>query len=107
MKTTLLSVLVVGLLGSALGLTFATDPYASDAMAGKETSPSLKERLMETTITGTLMKTEGEHYFIQVDRGLEKIHVHKSTQSDLVKPGDVVRAYVTDQRHTTTLQRVK
>lgn len=33
------------------------------------------------------------------------IHVDKSTKSDSVRPGDLVKAYVTDQGHTTTLQR--
>jgi hypothetical protein len=33
------------------------------------------------------------------------IHVDKSTKLDPVKPGDMVKAYVTDQGHTTTLQR--
>ncbi|MDK2745112.1 MAG: hypothetical protein H8K03_19805 [Nitrospira sp.] len=107
MRTFLPSILVVGLLGSGLGVTYAADPYPTDAMAGKETSPSLKERLTEDTITGPLIKTEGEYYFIQADRGLQRIHVDKSTQLDSVKPGDMVRAYVTDQGHTTTLQRLK
>lgn len=33
------------------------------------------------------------------------IRVDKSTKSDSVRPGDLVKAYVTDQGHTTTLQR--
>jgi exosome complex RNA-binding protein Csl4 len=48
----------------------------------------------------------GEQYYIKDDEGLEqKIHVDKSTKLDTVKVGDLVKAYVTDQGHTTTLQR--
>jgi hypothetical protein len=31
------------------------------------------------------------------------IHVDKSTKLDPVRPGDIVKAYVTDQGHTTNL----
>jgi hypothetical protein len=100
MKTALLSILTVGLLSSGIGLT-----YAADAMAEKEASPTIKERLTKDTILGTLMKKEGEYYFIQTDSGLHKIHVDKTTKLDTVKTGDVVKAYVTEQGHATTLQR--
>ncbi|MDK2743457.1 MAG: hypothetical protein NDI90_11120 [Nitrospira sp. BO4] len=36
---------------------------------------------------------------------LQKVHVDKSTKLDTVKTGDVVKAYVTEQGHATTLQR--
>ncbi|UVT20291.1 MAG: hypothetical protein H8K03_21395 [Nitrospira sp.] len=98
MKTVLLSILTVGLLGSGIGVI-----YAADTM--KEASPTIKERLTIDTILGTLMKKEGQYYFIQTDSGLQKIHVDKSTKLDMVKTGDVVKAYVTDQGHATTLQR--
>jgi hypothetical protein len=103
MKTGLISMLVVGLLGSGIGVT-----YATDAMTEKETSPTIKERLTKDTIKGTLMNIEGEYYFIKDDNGKErKIHVDRSTKLDKVMPGDMVKAYVTDQGHTTTLQRDK
>ncbi|UVT20322.1 MAG: hypothetical protein H8K03_21555 [Nitrospira sp.] len=100
MKTIILSMIAVGLLGSGIGMT-----YATDSMAEKEASPTIKERLTKDTILGTLMKKEGEYYFIQTDSGLQKIHVDKSTKLDTVKTGDVVKAYVTEQGHATTLQR--
>ncbi|MDK2745265.1 MAG: hypothetical protein NDI90_20385 [Nitrospira sp. BO4] len=101
MKTALLSMLVVGLLGSGIGVTYAADP-----MTEKEASPTIKERLTKDAIKGTLMKIEGEYYFIRDEDGINrKIHVDKSTKLDKVLPGDLVKAYVTDQGHTTTLQR--
>ena len=52
------------------------------------------------------MKIEGEHYVIKDDEGVQhKIHVDKSTKLDKVVAGDMVKAYVTDKGHTTTLQR--
>ena len=93
--------LMMGLLGSGMGVTYAADP-----MAEKEASPTIKERLMKDTIKGTLMNIEGEYYSIKDNDGKQhRIHVDKSTKMDKVVPGDLVKAYVTDQGHTTTLQR--
>ncbi len=48
------------------------------------------------------------HYFIKGLDGIEKkIHVDKNTKAENVQPGDLVRAYVTDQDHTTALTVVK
>ncbi|UVT16434.1 MAG: hypothetical protein H8K03_05215 [Nitrospira sp.] len=102
MKIGILSMLVVGLLGSGAGMTYAADP-----MAEKEASPTIKERFSNDSFKGTLLRIEGEYYSIKDDDGKEhRIHVDKSTKLDTVKPGDLVKAYVTDQGHTTTLQRV-
>jgi hypothetical protein len=96
-----LNMLVVGLLSLGLGVS-----YAADAVAEKEATPTIKERLTKETIKGTLMTIKGEYYSIKDHDGKEHIiHVDKSTKSDPVKPGDLVKAYVTDQGHTTTLQR--
>ena len=102
MKTKfMIAMLMGGLLGSGLGLGYAADP-----MAEKEASPTIKERLTKNTIKGTLMKIEGEYYSIKDDDGKQhRIHVDKSTKLDKVMTGDMVKAYVTDQGHTTTLQR--
>lgn len=102
MKKILLStVLTVGLLGSCMTV------QAADPSGKKDVSPTLKERLTKDTVKGTLMRTEGEYYYIKDDDGKEqKIHVDKSTKLDKVLPGDMVKAYVTDQGHTTTLERV-
>ena len=102
MKTKfIIAILMGGLLGSGLGMTYAADP-----MAEKEASPTIKEGLTKDTIKGTLMKIEGEYYVIKDDNGKQpRIHVDKSTKMDKVVTGDMVKAYVTDQGHTTTLQR--
>ena len=100
--------LAVGFLSSGLGGT-----YAADSLAEKAVSPTIQERLTEDTITGTLtrkegtlMRKEGEYYYIKDNDGMvQRIHVDKSTKSDTVITGDMVKAYVTDQGHTTTLQR--
>jgi hypothetical protein len=101
MKTRILSMLAVGILSVGIGTA-----YSADTMAEKEASPTIKERLTKDAITGTLMKKEGEFYFIKDSDGVvHRIHVDKSTKTDTVKTGDMVKAYVTDQGHTTTLQR--
>jgi hypothetical protein len=101
MKTRIISMLAVGLLLPGLGVSYAADP-----MAEKEASPTLKERLTKDTIKGTLMNIKGEYYSIKDTDGKEHmVHVDKSTKLDTVRPGDMVKAYVTDKGHTTTLQR--
>jgi hypothetical protein len=66
----------------------------------------MTDRLTEETIMGPLTRKEGEYYYIKDTNGVvQKIHVDKSTKSDKVITGDMVTAYVTDQGHTTTLQR--
>ena len=102
MKTRMIiTLLAVGLLGSGIGMTYAANPSAD-----KEASPTIKERLTKDTIKGTLMNIAGEYYYIKDEQGKErKVHVDKSTKLDTVKTGDMVKAYVTDQGHTTTLQR--
>jgi hypothetical protein len=101
MKTGMILMLMVGLLGTGMSMTYAADP-----MAEKEASPTIKERLTKDTIKGTLMSIQGEYYVIRDTDGVQhKIHVDKSTKLDKVVAGDKVKAYVTDQGHTTTLQR--
>jgi hypothetical protein len=101
MKTGMIVMLMVGLMGTGIGMASAADP-----MAEKEATPTIKERLTKDTIKGTLMNIEGEYYVIKdTDGGQHKIHVDKSTKLDKVVAGDMVKAYVTDKGHTTTLQR--
>ena len=101
MKTGLRSMLLVGLLSVVPGVTSAADPLAE-----KEATPTIKERLTKHTVKGTLMNIKGEYYAIRDKDGvLHRLHVDKSTKLDKVLPGDVVKAYVADQGHTTTLQR--
>jgi hypothetical protein len=100
MKVTAL-LLAGGLLCVGIGSAQAANPAGE-----KEASPSIKERITKDTIKGTLMKTEGEYYWIKDDDGKQqRIHVDKSTKMDKVVVGDMVKAYVTDAGHTTTLQR--
>ena len=79
---------------------------AADPMSDKEATPRLGERFTKDTIKGTLMKMEGEYYWIKDTDGKEtRIHVDKSTKLDKVVVGDKVNAYITDWGHATTLQR--
>jgi hypothetical protein len=96
-----LSIFAVVVLGLGAGIVGAADP-----MAGKEAKPTLGERFTKDTIKGTLMKMDGEYYLIKDTDGKEsKIHVDMSTKLDKVVVGDRVKAYITDRRHATTLQR--
>ena len=101
MKLLILSILTVVMFGFGAGIAGAADP-----MSDKEATPTLGERFTKDTIKGTLMKMEGEYYWIKDTDGKEtRIHVDKSTKLDKVVVGDKVKAYITDKGHTTTLQR--
>ena len=96
-----LSILTVVILGFGAGIVGAADP-----MSDKEAKPTLGERFTKDTVKGTLMKMDGEYYWIKDTDGKEtRIHVDTSTKLDKVVVGDKVKAYVTDKGHTTTLQR--
>ena len=100
MKLTL-SVLTVVILGFGAGIVGAADP-----MAEKEAKPTLGERITKDTVKGTLMRVDGEYYWVKDTDGKEiRLHVDASTKLDKVVKGDKVKAYITDQGHTTTLQR--
>ena len=103
MKRSVEMLLVAALVGGGGGLVFAADP-----MKEKEATPTIGERMTKDAIKGTLMKIDGEYYSIKnTDGELVKLHVDKSTKLDKVVDGDMVKAYVTDKGHVTTLQRVE
>jgi len=80
--------------------------WAADPMKDKEATPTMKERLTKDAVTGTLLKQDGEYYVIKDNDGKQhRLHVDKSTKLDKVVEGDMVKAYITDQGHVTTLQR--
>jgi len=89
------------LFGIGAGIVGAADP-----MSGKEAKPTFGERVTKDTVKGTLMRMDGEYYWVKDTSGKEiRLHVDASTKLDKVKEGDKVRAYITDEGHTTTLQR--
>ena len=96
-----------GLLAMLAALSLQGAPLlAADPMTDKEASPTIKERLTKDAVTGTLMRQDGEYYVIKDNDGKQhRVHVDKSTKLDKVVEGDMVKAYVNDQGHVTTLQR--
>jgi hypothetical protein len=101
MSKLLWSIIVSAALSTGAGAALATDP-----MSEKEAKPSITERITKDAVKGTLMKIDGEFYWIKDNDGKEvRIHVDKSTKLDKVVEGDHVKAFITDKGHTTTLQR--
>jgi len=102
MKKLILSIFVS--LVASLGMGMVA--WADDPMSQKEATPDLKERVTKDAVKGTLIKMDGEYYWIKDNDGKEtKVHVDMSTKLDKVKVGDKVKAYITDKGHVTTLQR--
>jgi uncharacterized protein YdeI (BOF family) len=101
MNTLVLAIGTVLALGAGTGIVGAVE-----SMADKEAKPTFGERFTKSTVQGTLMKRDGEYYLIKDNAGKEiTVHVDASTKLDKVVPGDRVKAYVTENGHTTTLQR--
>ena len=95
------ALLAVVILGVGVGISEAANP-----MGEKEATPTVGERLTKDTVKGTLMRIDGEYFFVKDNDGKEiKLHVDKSTKLDKVVVGDKVKVYKTDQGHVTTLQR--
>jgi len=104
MKKLVLSIILTVIAGVGAG----TVAWADDPMSKKEAKPDLKERILKDSVKGTLMKTEGDYYWIKDDDGKEtKIHVDMSTKMDKVIVGDKVKAFLTEKGHATTLQRLE
>ena len=102
MKSRLISILVIGLLGAEIDMT-----YAADSTAEQETSSTVNERPMKDMIKGTLMRKDVGYLIIQEDNngGVQRIHIDKSTKLDKVMPGDRIKASVTEKGHATTVER--
>lgn len=95
----MLSTMVV--LGLGTGICGAADPKTH-----KEVKPTLGERLTKHSVTGTLMRIEGEYFSVKDIGGRDvRLHVDQSTKLDNVAVGDKIKAYLTDEGHATTLQR--
>lgn len=76
--------------------------------AGKEATPTVGERLTKDTVKGSLMRVDGEYYWVKDTDGKEvRLHVDASTKLDKVVKGAKVKAYITESGHTTTLQRAE
>ena len=104
MKKIVLSIILTVISGMGVGVV----AWADDPMSKKEAKPDLKERIFKDSVKGTLMKTEGDYYWIKDDDGKEtKIHVDMSTKMDKVIVGDKVKAFLTEKGHATTLQRLE
>ena len=94
-------VLTAVILGAGAGIAGAADP-----MSDKAAKPTLGERITKDTVTGTLMRIDGENYWVKDTDGKEvRLHVDASTKMDKVVKGDRVKAYITENAHTTTLMR--
>ena len=100
---------LLGVLVMLSAVTFCVGTVsAADPMKEKKPPPSMGERLTKDAIKGTLIKKSGEFYTIKDNDAIEhKVHVDKSSKMDTVKEGDMVKAYVTEKGHVTTLQRDK
>lgn len=85
--TRMLVSFIAAVLFFGVGLAQAAKP-----MSDKEATPSIGERLTQDAVKGTLMKMDGEYYWIKDNDGKEtKIHVDKSTKMDKVVVGATAR----------------
>jgi hypothetical protein len=80
---------------------------ASACGSSRDVKPTLTERLSGDTITGKLVRTERDYYWVRDDQGRDfRIYVDDDTKMDKVVPGDMVKAYIEKGPHATTVQRL-
>ena len=70
--------------------------------------PTIQERLSQRVVIGTVVVKDGAQYVVrETEGGIERtVHVDQRTKLDPVTSGEMVRIYITDEGHATTLQRV-
>jgi hypothetical protein len=91
--------MVIAGMGAAMG-------EATEPLSNKDAKPTLGERLTNYTVKGTLMSIEGEYLWVKDIGGRDvRLHVDQRTKLDKVEAGDKIKAYVTTEGHTTTVQR--
>lgn len=79
----ILSVMAVLVLGFGAGIAGTANP-----MLDKEATPTLGERITKDTVKGTLMRVDGEYYWVKDTDGKEvKLHVDTSTKLESGKGG--------------------
>ena len=103
MKLTV-SVLTVVILGFGAGIVGAVD-----SMSDIEAKPTVGERVTKDTVKGTLMRVDGEYYWVEDTDGKEiRLHVDASTKREkdkIIMKRDKIKAYITDNGHDTMLER--
>jgi hypothetical protein len=100
--------IIVGTLGivSALGCGTRMIQETKSVTSGGAL-PTIQERLSERVVTGTLIAKDGTQYVVrEIGGGERRVHVDQRTKLDPVTSGEMVRIYITDEGHATTLQRV-
>ncbi len=70
--------------------------------------PTIHEHLSQRVVTGTLVTKDGTQYVVRETKGGAErtVHVDQRTKLDPVTSGEMVRIYITDEGHATTLQRL-
>ncbi|HJU05766.1 MAG TPA: hypothetical protein VJ692_11500 [Nitrospiraceae bacterium] len=90
---------------AAVGLTSAG--CSESTMERREAKPAMSERMSNEAVKGQLIRTDGDYLWIREDGGKEvRVHVDDRTKMDKVVPGDKVKAYITENGHATTVQRM-
>ena len=87
------------ILAVIVGVGMASYSYAADAKAAPSTQ----------TVTGDLLKIEGEFYVVKEMSGKEiRLHVDKTTALDgAIKVGDKVEAQATEKNHAASIKHVQ
>ncbi|HSA85233.1 MAG TPA: SDR family oxidoreductase, partial [Nitrospira sp.] len=78
---------------------------ATTSVQAYDPSPHLYDYAQTKAATTNYVKSLAAGSIKDHDGKEHIVHVDKSTKLDSVRPGDLVKAYVTDQGHTTTLRR--
>ena len=96
---------ILGILSILCVCGLTTASFVQSAPLNKEANLNASR---STVLEGTLMKIDGEFFFIMDKMGKEqRVHVDKSTLIlGKIQPGSKVKAEVTDDGHVSALSKV-
>ncbi|MGH7231455.1 MAG: hypothetical protein ACREJU_08875 [Nitrospiraceae bacterium] len=99
--------MIVGSFALLVGLGLVTAGCSDSAVSKRDAKPAMSERLSNEAVKGHLVRVDGDYLWIKEDGGKEvRVHVDDRTKMDKVVPGDQVKAYITENGHATTVQRL-
>jgi hypothetical protein len=99
-----ISVLAMLITFGLISVSYAADPSAQSTEKMGKSSASAAQ-----TVTGEILKVEGENYTIKDASGKEvRLHVDKTTKTHgSLKVGDKVEAEATPEGHATSIKAAK
>ena len=100
---------VMGIMAAAFVLSLSAGVYAADMGSAPGGAAAAKEASSAQTVSGEVLKIEGENYVVKDAMGKEvKLHVSSETKKDGdIKVGDKIEAQADATGHAVSIKAAK